>query len=33
VTTRGFRDVLEIGRTRRMLPSLYDTRSADRRRS
>ena len=25
VTTRGFRDVLEIGRTRRMLPSLYDT--------
>jgi N-methylhydantoinase A len=24
VTTRGFRDVLEIGRTRRMLPSLYD---------
>ena len=26
VTTSGFRDVLEIGRTRRMLPSLYDTR-------
>ena len=25
VTTAGFRDVLEIGRTRRMLPSLYDT--------
>jgi N-methylhydantoinase A len=25
VTTRGFRDALEIGRTRRMLPSLYDT--------
>ena len=25
VTTRGFRDILEIGRTRRMLPSLYDT--------
>ncbi len=25
VTTRGFRDTLEIGRTRRMLPSLYDT--------
>jgi N-methylhydantoinase A len=25
VTTCGFRDVLEIGRTRRMLPSLYDT--------
>lgn len=25
VTTRGFGDVLEIGRTRRMLPSLYDT--------
>lgn len=24
VTTRGFRDVLEIGRTRRMLPSLFD---------
>ena len=24
ITTRGFRDVLEIGRTRRMLPSLYD---------
>jgi N-methylhydantoinase A len=26
VTSAGFRDVLEIGRTRRMLPSLYDTR-------
>ena len=25
VTSAGFRDVLEIGRTRRMLPSLYDT--------
>jgi N-methylhydantoinase A len=25
VTTAGFRDTLEIGRTRRMLPSLYDT--------
>ncbi len=25
VTTAGFCDVLEIGRTRRMLPSLYDT--------
>src|SRR5262245_35460706 len=24
VTTSGFRDTLEIGRTRRMLPSLYD---------
>ena len=25
ITTAGFRDVLEIGRTRRMLPSVYDT--------
>ena len=25
ITTSGFRDVLEIGRTRRMLPSVYDT--------
>ena len=25
ITSAGFRDVLEIGRTRRMLPSLYDT--------
>jgi N-methylhydantoinase A len=25
ITTAGFRDVLEIGRTRRMLPSAYDT--------
>src|SRR5581483_6383271 len=24
VTTRGFRDAIEIGRTRRMLPSLYE---------
>lgn len=24
VTTKGFRDTIEIGRTRRMLPSLYD---------
>ena len=25
ITTEGFRDVLEIGRTRRVLPSVYDT--------
>ena len=25
ITSAGFRDVLEIGRTRRMLPSVYDT--------